>query len=128
MSRIVEAVPVPLRDDGQGGLRVGTTRVSLESVLYMYQQGASPVDIVRAFDTLELADVYVVLAWALRHVEQVDSYLNRREQEAAEMRLQLERAGVTPTQEQGANLKERLLGRRKDQERRGTSDATVADG
>jgi hypothetical protein len=53
--------------------------VSLESVWHLHQQGASPADIVRAFDTLQLADVYAVLAWALRHSEDVDAYLKRRE-------------------------------------------------
>ncbi len=46
MNLTLEAIPVPPRDDGRGGIRVGQTRVSLESVWYMYQQGASPADIV----------------------------------------------------------------------------------
>jgi hypothetical protein len=29
MNLALEAIPVPLRDDGHGGLRVGQTRVSL---------------------------------------------------------------------------------------------------
>jgi len=93
MSLALEAIPVPLRDDGHGGMRVGQTRVSLESVWHMHQQGASPAEIVRAFDTLDPADVYAVLAWALRHPEDVDAYLKRRDEEAADLRRQLEEAG-----------------------------------
>ncbi len=63
MNPTLEAIPVPLRDDGHGGLRVGQTRVSLESVWHLHQQGDSPADIVRAFGTLQLADVHAVLAW-----------------------------------------------------------------
>jgi hypothetical protein len=36
----------------------------LESVWHMVQQGASPAEIVQAFDTLHPADVHAVLAWA----------------------------------------------------------------
>jgi hypothetical protein len=60
MNLVLEAIPVPLRDDGHGGLRVGQTRVSLESVWHLHQQGASPAEIVQAFDTLQPADVHAV--------------------------------------------------------------------
>jgi hypothetical protein len=52
MSVVLQAIPVPLRDDGHGGLRVGQTRVTFESVWHLYQQGASTAQIVQAFDTL----------------------------------------------------------------------------
>lgn len=32
MTLPLEAIPVPLRDDGHGGLHVGQTRVTFESV------------------------------------------------------------------------------------------------
>jgi hypothetical protein len=38
MNFTLEAIPVPLREHSQGGLRVGQTRVSFESVWHMYQQ------------------------------------------------------------------------------------------
>ncbi len=95
MNLILEAIPVPLKDDGHGGLRVGQTRVSLESVWHLHQQGAGPAQIVQAFDTLQPADVYAVLAWALQHREEVDAYLKRRDEEAALTRHQLEEAGLT---------------------------------
>ena len=128
MDLTLETIPVPLRDDGHGGLRVGQTRVSLESVWQMHQQGASPADIVRAFDTLQLADVHAVLAWALRHSEDVGTYLKRRDEEAAQIRRQLENAGLTPTREESAELKEKLMAWRKDLQPRGTDDAALSDG
>jgi uncharacterized protein (DUF433 family) len=127
MSRVLEAIPVPLRDDGHGGLRVGQTRVSLESVWHLHQQGASPAEIVRAFDTLPLADVYAVLAWALRHPEDVDAYLKQRDDEAARLRRQLEEAGLTPTPEQSVRLKEKLLARQQERQRQGCGDAALSD-
>jgi uncharacterized protein (DUF433 family) len=128
MNVTLEAIPVPLHDDGHGGLRVGPTRVSLESVWHLHQQGASPADIVRAFDTLQLADVLAVLAWALRHADEVDAYLKRRDEEAAQIRRRLEEAGLTPTREQSAELKAKLLARRKDLPPRGTGDAALPNG
>src|SRR5947209_12530610 len=122
MDLLLEAVPVPLTNDSPGGLRVGNTRVSFESVWHMYQQGASPADIVRTFDTLQLADVYAVLAWALRHSVDVDAYLKRREHEAAEIRRQLEEANLTPSREESARLKEKLMARRQEVQRQGTGD------
>jgi uncharacterized protein (DUF433 family) len=128
MDLTLETIPVPLRDDGHGGLRVGRTRVSLESVWHMHQQGASPADIVRAFDTLELADVHAVLAWALRHADDLGAYLKRRDEEAVQIRRGLEEAGLTPTRAQSAELKEKLRARRKDLQPRGTDDAALSDG
>jgi uncharacterized protein (DUF433 family) len=127
MSLTLQAIPVPLRDDGHGGLRVGQTRVSLESVWHLHQQGASPAEIVQAFDTLDLADVYVVLAWALRHAEEVDAYLKQRDAEATQLRRQLEEAGLAPTREDSARLKEKLLARRQERQRQGTGDAALSD-
>ena len=128
MSLTLEAIAVPLRDDGHGGLRVGPTRVSLESVWHLYQLGASPAEIVRAFDTLQEADVYAVLAWALRHPEDVDAYLKRRDEQATEMRSRLEEAGLTPTREESAKLKEKLMARMQERQRQGTGDAALSDG
>ena len=128
MNLILEAIPVPLKDDGHGGLRVGQTRVSLESVWHLHQQGAGPAQIVQAFDTLQPADVYAVLAWALKHREEVDAYLKRRDEEAAQTRRQLEEAGLTPTRQQSAKLKEMLETRRRELRRQGTGDAALSDG
>jgi uncharacterized protein (DUF433 family) len=128
MSLTLEAIAVPLRDDGHGGLHVGQTRVSLESVWHLYQQGASPAEIVRAFDTLQVADVYAVLAWALRHPEDVDAYLKRRDEEAAELRRRLEQAGLTPSREESARLKETLMARWKELQPQGPGDAALSDG
>ena len=38
MNLALEAIPVPLRDDGHGGLRIGQTRASFESVWHLHQR------------------------------------------------------------------------------------------
>jgi len=64
----------PLREQ-DGALRVGRTRVTLETVLWAFQQGATPEAIVERYPSLELADVYDVVAYYLRHRDEVDAYL-----------------------------------------------------
>lgn len=128
MNLILEAMPVPLHDDGHGGLRVGQTRVALESVWHLHQQGASPAEIVQAFGSLQPADVHVVLAWALQHREELDGYLKRRAEKAAQIRRQLEQAGLTPTRQESAKLKEMLEARRQQLQRQGTGVAAPTDG
>ncbi len=112
MSLLLESIAIPLRDDGHGGLRVGQTRVNFESVWQLHQDGNSAEEIVQAFDTLDLADVHAVLAWALRHSQEVSAYLKRRAEEAAVLRSQLEQMGITPTPAESAELKKQLLARR----------------
>lgn len=64
-------------------LRVGNTGVTLETVVWTFHAGASPEDIVDQFPSLDLADVYEVIAYYLRHREEVDCYLAGRQSEYA---------------------------------------------
>jgi uncharacterized protein (DUF433 family) len=74
----------------EGGLRVGNTRISLDLVVEQYENGMTPEDMVRAYDTLVLADVYAVIAYYLRHRDEVRAYLKRREAEAEALRAKIE--------------------------------------
>lgn len=81
---------VPLREDGHGGLRVGATRVTLEGVIYAWKNGATAEDIRQSYDTLQLADIYAVIAFYLTHETEVEAYLQRREKESEEMCAEIE--------------------------------------
>lgn len=74
------APPLYLAEEG-AVIRVGNTRVSLDSVLFAFHQGCAPEGIVSKFPSLELADVYAVIACYLRHRAEVDDYLARRREE-----------------------------------------------
>ena len=80
----------PLRVDQGGAVRVGNSRVSLDLVVEQYENGMTPEGMVRAYDTLVLADVYAVIAYYLRHRDAVRVYLKRREEEAAALRAKIE--------------------------------------
>jgi uncharacterized protein (DUF433 family) len=80
----------PLSEDATGALRVGNSRVLLEMVVRAFQDGATPKTIVQRYSTLALPDVYAVLAYYLRHPNEVAEYLARREQKAEEVRQRVE--------------------------------------
>ena len=106
MTRSVAADTVPIRIDASGVALVGDTRVPLDTVIYEFQDGTSPDEIVRRFDTLQLADICAVIAYYLRHKRDVDAYLEDRRRIASEVRAQAERR--FPPEE----LRARLLKRR----------------
>ncbi len=66
---------VPLRTDANGVIRVENSRVTLETLLHSWQQGSSPEEIVEAFPVLKLDDVYAVVAYILRHEDDMRTYL-----------------------------------------------------
>ena len=106
MSLVLEAPPLPLTADDDGVIRVGGTRVPLATVITAFHQGGTPEEIVADFDTLDLADVYAVIAYYLRHGAEVDAYLAEQRRLADEVRR-----GVEARFPQ-AGLRARLLARR----------------
>jgi len=90
MTLAFETVTVPLRTDATGVVRVGGTRVTLDTVMAAYKAGARAEDITRQYPVLQLADVYFVLGYYLRNRDEVESYLRAREERAAEARKQIE--------------------------------------
>lgn len=91
MSVVLEpkTLPLPLREDETGAIRVGNSRVLLEIVIQAFQDGASPESIVQRYSTLSLGDVYLTIGYYLGHPETINAYLNRREQLAESVRQKL---------------------------------------
>jgi uncharacterized protein (DUF433 family) len=86
----LHAEPPTLRVDEGGVVRVGKSRVSLDLVVEQYENGMTPEDLVRAYDNLDLADVYATIAYYLRHRTEVRAYLKRREEESEALRAKIE--------------------------------------
>lgn len=84
------AEPPPLRVDEGGVVRIGKTRITLDLVVEQYENGMSPEDLVRAYDTLDLADVHGAVAYYLRHRGEVGAYMACREEEARMLRARIE--------------------------------------
>ena len=97
---------IPLVADAAGIVRVGKTRVTLDTVIAAFSEGATAEEIVQQYPSLNLADIYQVIAYYLQRSSEVEAYLQQRKTQAQGVRKQNE-ARFDP---QG--VRRRLLGRR----------------
>lgn len=80
----------PIRIDDSGAVRVGKGRITLALVVEEYESGMTPEDMIRAYDTLDLADVYGAIAYYLEHRDAVREYMKRRDEKAQALRAAIE--------------------------------------
>ena len=106
MSTAIHADPTPMRADADGVIRVGTTRVTLDTLYAAYCDGATAEEIHLRYESVPLADVHAVIAYCLRHRDEIDVYLSDRITEASAVRERVEaRQGVQA-------IRERLMKRK----------------
>ncbi len=98
---------IPIQTDADGVIRVGGTRVTLDTVVAAFDAGATAEEIVQQYPSVTLADVYSVIGYYLRHQPEVRAYLTERQKEAAQVREENERR-FDP-----AGVRGRLLARRR---------------
>jgi uncharacterized protein (DUF433 family) len=98
---------IPLSEDQGSVLRITGTRVSLDSVIYAFKEGATPEEIVQQYPTLNLADTYAVISYYLQNSAEVEKYLEQRSAQRQELQTEIE-ARFNPH-----GLRERFLARRK---------------
>jgi uncharacterized protein (DUF433 family) len=98
--------PAPLTTDTEGVVRVGGTRVTLDTVVFAFKEGATAETIVDDYPSLSLADVYATIGYYLRHKTEVESYVEEQRRQAEEAR----RLDESRYDRQG--IRERLLARR----------------
>lgn len=110
MTLAIVTDPAPLKANDDGAILVGKTRVTLDTVVAIFNQGATAEEIVYRYPSLNLADVYSTIAFYLKHQSEVEAYLQQRRQQAQEIR-ETNQARFDP---QG--LRDRLLARRAEQE------------
>ncbi len=101
------SLAAPLRMEREtGAVRVGDSRVTLDTVVGRFKRGDSPAAIAESFDTLSLADIYAVIAYYLQRSGEVDAYLQSREEEAEQG------WGVIEADPKNKALRERVAARR----------------
>jgi len=106
MTLAILAEPAPLQANEDGLILVGKTRVTLDTVVSVFNQGATAEEIVNRYPSLNLADVYATISFYLKHQSEVEAYLQQRQQQAEEIRV-INQARFDP---QG--LRDRLLARK----------------
>ena len=99
--------PAPLEATSNGAVHVGGTRVTLDTVVAAFLEGATAEEIVQQYPVLALADVYAGIGYYLRHRPDVEAYLAQR-REAAERVRGENAARFDPT-----GIRARLLARRR---------------
>ena len=110
LSEGITSEPAPLEFTNDGVIRIGKTRVTLDTVIAVFKQGTTPEEIAYRYPSLKLADVYATIAFYLNHQQEVEVYLQQRQQQAQEIR-RMNEARFDP---QG--LRDRLLARKAERE------------
>lgn len=101
---------VPFTVTECGSIRIADSRVSLETVVYEYQLGATPEQIVDFYPSLSLSDVHLVIAYYLTHREEIEAYIIEQERECVKFFHKLE---SDPKQQQWRQeLRRRVLSRK----------------
>lgn len=81
---------IPLQTDPEGVVRIGGTRVTLDTIVYAFCDGATAEEIAQQYPALKLADVYYAIGYYLRRTTEVDAYLQKRRSDAETLRQQNE--------------------------------------
>ena len=99
-----QAVPLTLGEDGV--IRLTGSRVTLDTVVHQFQQGATAEQIQEDFPSLSLRDLYGAIAYYLQHTPAVDQYLRQQAHAADALRRDIE------GRQDSTGLRERLRQRR----------------
>jgi uncharacterized protein (DUF433 family) len=116
---LIEAKPVPLEVDADGVARVGSSRVTLDTVVAAFKEGATAEEIVYQSPSLNLADVHAVIGYYLQRRSDVETYLRQRQQQSDEVR------GQNETRFDPRGIRDRLFARRAGKE---TADDAAVGG
>ena len=105
MTLTVDVQTIPLAADRDGVMRVGNTRITLDTVIHTFEQGHTAEEIVSHYPVLRLADVYAVIAYYLNNQAIVEDYLRQQREEAQKTWEQIKAKSDYQT------FRERLLAR-----------------
>jgi len=84
------AYPIsPYIEERSGGLYVAGSGVSLDSVVIRFQEGASPDKIVHSFPSLQLSQVYGVIAYYQENEKAIKEYIAEGERELEQSKVPL---------------------------------------
>lgn len=90
MATLTTTEVIPLETDEDGVIRISQTRVTLDTIVTAFKDGATAEEIAQQYPTVPLADVYYVIGYYLHKKDEVEIYLGKREKEADELQNQME--------------------------------------
>ena len=67
-----QATSPPFRWDEAGGIRIGSSRVTLDSILASYHNGSTPEEIAIQYSVVRLEDIYSSIAYYLNHRQEIE--------------------------------------------------------
>lgn len=109
---VTQKIPLILSKDGT--IRIKGTRLPVDRIIYLHNQGEIPESIFDSFpsDAYTIADIYAIIAYYLSNKEKFDKYLAKREKEAERIRKEIEsRPGY---KEESEKLRKKILARQKE--------------
>jgi uncharacterized protein (DUF433 family) len=69
-----------VRVDEHGAMRIGNSRVMLDSIVAGFEQGHSPETLQQQYPALSLEEVYGAITYYLAHTDEVHTYLKRQDE------------------------------------------------
>lgn len=102
----IATAPPPFVNDSEGIIRIGGTRVTLDTLLNAFKNGSTCEEIVFQYPVLKLADVYSTISYYLNNQEKVESYLEEHRRIADNIQKSINMHFDTK------NIRERLAKRR----------------
>ena len=102
----VVTMTVPIEVDPNGVRRARGTRVTLDSIIAAFKEGATAEEIAQQYSTVPLADVYAIIGYYLQQQGEIEVYLSHRHEQAEQIRTENE-ARFNPI-----GVRERLLARK----------------
>jgi uncharacterized protein (DUF433 family) len=85
-----QTAPLALADDGT--IRIANSRVTLDSIVHEFKEGASAEQIQEDFPSLSLREIYGATSYYLDHTDDVEQYLQEQETTEKQTRQEIEAA------------------------------------
>jgi uncharacterized protein (DUF433 family) len=77
---------IPIKEDKDGIIRINNSRVTLDSIVIAFKEGATAEEIAQQYPSVSLADIYSVIGYYLHHHLEVERYLKDRNEEAEQVK------------------------------------------
>jgi uncharacterized protein (DUF433 family) len=82
MAEALATESIPIVTGADGVVRVRGTRITLDTVVAAFADGATAEEIAQQYPSTSLADIYQVIGYYLRHAADLEPYFARRTEDA----------------------------------------------